>query len=638
MGCNISATYMFLFRIFALMCGIAGIISADPAQLSEECLNKMALTLSHRGPDSENIWINANGNAGFSHRRLSIIDLSSTANQPMHYQNRYTIVYNGEIYNYIELKNNLQTQGYTFRSKSDTEVILAMYSKYKYDCLKYFDGMFAFAIWDEVEQTLFAARDRFGEKPFFYHWNENLNTFYFASEMKALWTGGVEKKIDDKMFFQYISLGYTQNPSDAAATFFSWIKKIPPRSYLLYKFSTKKITVSSYWDIDLNKKQSIKEGDAIQKLKEIFTTSVSRRLRSDVPLGTSLSGGLDSSGIVAAISEIYKKANTNNDLFSTFSAVFNGYEKDESKYINIVAEKFNVQNFKVTPTVDGLIADLENLSWHQEEPFSSSTYAHYKVMQLAAQQGIKVLLDGQGADETMAGYAKYYHWYWQELLMTKGINAMNKEKKNTVLPANGFSWGYKNYFAAFMPGLVPQALINKALRTQKKQPDISEDYFNANFDKYFLKKPVVKRLEDLLYFNIFKVGLEDLLRLADRNSMAFGREIRLPFLNHELVEFIFSLPSNFKIQNGFTKWILRKTMEHNLPKEIVWRKDKIAFEPPQKVWMQDKKLQEYIHESKKKLISKGVLNAAALQKKVIPSNAYDAENSDWIYLSAAQML
>lgn len=612
------------------MCGIAGIISADTLMINEKRLGNMAQALAHRGPDGEGTWLNVNANAGFGFRRLSIIDLSVKGNQPMHYKDRYTIVYNGEIYNYIELKSNLQKEGYTFFSESDTEVILAMYSKYKQDCVKHFDGMFAFAIWDEAEQTLFAARDRFGEKPFFYHWNESANTFYFASEMKALWAAGLEKKVNNKMFFQFIASGYTQNPTDGSATFFADIKKLPAHNYLIYKFSSKEISVSSYWDIDLVKKNSLNENEAIEKFRELFTTSVLRRLRSDVPVGTSLSGGLDSSSIVAMIKKINPKS------FSTFSAVFNGYEKDESKYIRLITDKFDVQNLEVTPTVDGFIDDLEKLSYYQEEPFtSSSCYAQYKVYELAAKHGVKVLLDGQGADETLAGYTKYYHWYWQEMLMTEGYFAMNKERKKTILP--DALWGIKNYAAAFFPGATSSALKNKALKLQQ-QTDVSKEYFEENFDKSFITKPVVKNLNDILYFNIFQSGLEELLRFADRNSMAHGREIRLPFLNHELVEFIFSLPSSYKIKDGFTKWIVRKNMDNILPNEIVWRRDKVGFEPPQKLWMQNKKLQDIIHESKKKLVSKGILNSASLQKKINPTNAYDAENADWRYLSAALIL
>lgn len=616
------------------MCGIAGIVSNNPGLVTNLALQQMSNTLSHRGPDGGHSWINEKGNTGFGFRRLAIIDLSSRGDQPMHYNNRYSIVYNGEIYNYIELRNELLKDGYAFSSNSDTEVILAMYAKFKYKCLQYFDGMFAFAIWDEEDQTLFAARDRFGEKPFFYAWDKGLNTFYFASEMKALWAAGLHRKVNDKMLFPFLSLGYTQNATDAGATFFDGIKKLPAHNYLVYKFSSAEVLISSYWDIDLNKKSVLSESDAIAKFKHLLTQSVERRLRSDVQVGTSLSGGLDSSSIVAIIcSNNSDKAN--KDL-STFSAVFDGYEKDESRYIKLVIEKFNIKNFQVTPDVDALINDLEKIAYHQEEPFpSSSTIAQFKVFELAAQHGVKVLLDGQGADETLAGYTKYYHWYWQELFRRRDFFVLNKEMKNSVLTEK---WGYRNYLAALLPGLASSVLKHKASQIQRQQPDISTEYFHKNFDKRFLIKPVVENLNDILYFNVFKMGLEELLRIADRNSMAFGREVRLPFLNHDLVEFVFSLPSNSRIKHGFTKYILRKSMKNILPQQIVWRRDKIGYEPPQKTWMQNNRVVDLIHESKKKLVNIGILNAFCLNTPVKPVDAYDIDNRDWRYLSAAQIL
>ncbi len=617
------------------MCGIAGIISINSSKITNDRLTRMGKSIAHRGPDGEHIWINTKGNVGFSFRRLAIIDLSARGDQPMHFQDRYTIVYNGEVYNYVELKKDLEKEGYTFSSESDTEVILAMYDKYRYDCVKYFDGMFAFAIWDEVDQTLFAARDRFGEKPFFYHWDQSDNTLYFASEMKALWAAGVQRKVNDKMLLLFISLGYTQNPSNAASTFFENIQQLPSHSYLIYKFSSGKVSVSSYWDIDLNKRSALNEKASIEKFTHLFSQSIKRRLRSDVQVGTSLSGGLDSSSIVATICKLITKGNSKN--LSTFSAVFDGYEKDESKYMQLVIQKFDIKNLQVKPGVDALISDLEKLSYHQEEPFpSSSTYAQFKVFELASRHGIKVLLDGQGADETLAGYTKYYHWYWQEALRTKGITAAASERKHYNFTTE--PWGYKNYLAAYFPGLAASVLKRKYLKIQHHQPDISRDYYNENFDKQFLVKPDVRNLNDILYFNVFTLGLEELLRIADRNSMAFGTEVRLPFLSHELIEFVFSLPSSYKIQQGFTKYILRKSMEVILPEQIVWRRDKIGYEPPQKIWMQDQKLIDFIYEAKMKLVNKGILKASSLQNPVNAVDAYDAYNFDWRYLSAGQIL
>ena len=624
------------------MCGIAGIISDDPTLISEGVIETMTNVLEHRGPDGKGSWISPKNNVGFGHRRLSIIDLNITGNQPMHYLNRYTIIFNGEIYNYIELKQDLVKQGYTFEGRSDTEVILKMYHCYKEKCLNFFDGMFAFAIWDELDQILFAARDRFCEKPFYYSFNESDHTFIFSSEMKSMWAVGVKKINDGSMLLNFLTLGFTQNPSNAYSTFFSSINKLPAAHFLKYNFETKSIITHSYWQVNLDIKQHhLSLENCIQQFSELFNTSVRRRLRSDVAIGTSLSGGLDSSSIVATI---LKNSSGNlcdlkTENLKTFSAVFKGFEKDESRYINLVSQKLNIKNFQVSPTVDELIHDFEKICYYQEEPFqSSSNLAQYKVYELAKKHGVKVLLDGQGADEILGGYTKYYHWYWQELLVSKGMQTSKKERESISDPASNPDWNYKNYIAAHFPQLTAQILKKRVLKMQKNHPGITKDFLHENFDETFLFKPVVNELNDILFFNTFKMGLEELLRYADRNSMAHGVEVRLPFLNHELVEFIFSLPSHFKIQNGFTKFLLRSSMQNLLPEEIVWRKDKIGFETPQKLWMNDATVKDYIHEAKKKLVAKKILKPSVLATQVKPMDTLDAENYDWRYLVAANTI
>src|SRR5882724_9834644 len=241
------------------MCGIAGIISPDSSLISANRLKKMTEVISHRGPDGEGFWINDNGNTGFAHRRLSIIDLSEAAAQPMHYHNRYTIIYNGEIYNYIELKEILKDKGYLFRTQSDTEVLLAAYDCYKEKCLNYFDGMFAFAIWDEKEQSLFAARDRFGEKPFYYCLDEK--EFLFASERKSLWTAGIPKKINKPLLLNYLVLGNTEIPLDKTITYYQDVFSLPPAHYIICSLPDKeqdyKFSMHSYWDLDKQTKINI---------------------------------------------------------------------------------------------------------------------------------------------------------------------------------------------------------------------------------------------------------------------------------------------------------------------------------------------------------------------------------------------
>ena len=275
--------------------------------------------------------------------------------------------------------------------------------------------------------------------------------------------------------------------------------------------------------------------------------------------------------------------------------------------------------------------------YHQEEPFlSSSIYAQFKVFGLARRQAVKVLLDGQGADELLAGYHKYYHWYWQELYRT--------DKKAFVLELEAAResgiddrWTWRNRLAANLP--VYAGIFLKKTRTagQRNSKDLSRD-FVAQFGVSYYDIPHFDRLSGVLYYNTFMNGMEELLRYADRNSMAHGVEVRLPFLDHELVEFLFSLPSHFKIREGWTKWLLRTSMESELPKEIVWRKDKTGYEPPQRSWMQHPVLQEYIHEARRQLVRAGILRPTVLHKKIQPQDAHAAENNDWRYLVMAACL
>ncbi|MEP7165244.1 MAG: asparagine synthase (glutamine-hydrolyzing) [Ferruginibacter sp.] len=618
------------------MCGIAGIISPDRAVLNYVVLKNMAGSLAHRGPDGEGLWINKNHLAGLAHRRLSIIDLSAAAAQPMHYLNQYSIVYNGEIYNYIELKRDLQKSGYHFNTSSDTEVILAAYDCYKERCLQYFDGMFSFAIWDEKEQILFAARDRFGEKPFYYYYEKDI--FAFASEMKALWAAGIEKVVENKMILNYISLGYVQNPANKSQTFYKNIFSLPPAHYLTLNVESGHLVIENYWDIDKQAQVKINEEDAIRVFDELFTTSVSRRLRSDVPIGASLSGGLDSSSIVYYIQKLLA-ANPGN--LKTFSAIFPGFEKDEGKYVQQVASTFKLESHTCIPSAEELVKDFEKLCYHQEEPFpSSSIYAQYKVFELAKTQNIKVLLDGQGADEILAGYHKYIHWYLQEMVSRNKFSGATKERQLLHKNNADFHWGIKNMLAAFLPSHASIALEKKEYNKIIHNPDITKQLMGYIKGREWegIHKPVVTKLNDILYFNTMQSGLEELLRYSDRNAMAHGREVRLPFLYDEMVQFLFSLPSKFKINNGYTKSILRKLMDDKLPHNIVWRTDKIGYEPPQKQWMENPLMKDYLYEAKSKLVKEDILKPQVLAKKARGHHAHDADSFDWRYLCVAQML
>ena len=612
------------------MCGIAGIISYTYAEINEALLKKMADVLIHRGPDAEGYWLSKENTVGFAHRRLAINDLTTLANQPMVFLDRYSIVYNGELYNYIELRKDLQKQGYQFKTHTDTEVLLALYDRYKENSLQYIDGAFAFSIWDEEEQLLFAARDRFGEKPYYYF--NDKDRFLFASEMKALWAAGVDKTIEERMLLNFLALGYLQNQSDKAQTFYKEINSLPPAHYL--KLCKGELVITKYWNLDKQICQEISELEAIDKLDQLLLQSVSRRIRTDVNLGLTLSGGLDSSSILYYMQKAEKKT------YKSFSAVFPGFEKDEQLLIEKVNQHFQTESYFVHPNENSLVSEFEKLSYYQEEPFaSSSVYSQFSVYKNAHQQGVKVLLDGQGADEILSGYHKYIHWYLQELLGRNKFLEFISEKNSFRQNEIDVNWDWKNIIATYFPSHVSVALEQKEYNKIAMNRDISKDFLSCLKGSEWegIHKPVVTKLNDILHFNVVENGLEELLRYADRNAMANSCEVRLPYLSHEMVTFIFSLPSRYKIKNGFTKYLLRQTVQNKIPKEVVWRTEKIGFEPPQKKWMNSVVMQDYLHESKRLLVNHGILKSQTLQNKKNVAGTHDPDNYDWRYLSAAQL-
>ena len=590
----------------------------------------MTDALVHRGPDGEGQWVDTN--IALGNRRLAIIDLSEAGNQPMHYLGRYTIIHNGEIYNYIELKEELRKKGYSFISKTDTEVIAAAYDNWGEECVDHFDGMFAFAIWDGKQRELFAARDRFGEKPFFYF--SGPGQFVFASEMKALWAAGIERKVNLKLLFNYLTIGYVDNPNIPGETFFENINKLPAASHLKFSMANFEYSIFNYWDLEIeNENTKITDREAVDRFGQLFKQSVSRRLRSDVPIGTSLSGGLDSSSVMATLHSLTAEQPVGAGTpLTAFSAIFPDFEKDESLFANMVADKFHPDHYTTTPDTASLYDDLEKLFYYQEEPFgSASIYAQYKVYELAKQKGTKVLLDGQGADEVLAGYHKYYKWYWQELFTRRKLSTSRELPAAKELGVTEkFTW--KNRIAALFPEFATIFLEKQYLVNALKHEDLTKDFTRLQSKEAYYITPEIFSLNGVLYFNTCIHGLEELLRYADRNSMAHSREIRLPFLDHELVEFIFSLPANFKIRNGWTKWLLRQTMNDQLPGQIVWRKDKTGFEPPQQQWLSDQNIRKLIADSKQKLVDEKILKPEVMNKRIEAMPAHAANNYDWRYL------
>lgn len=622
------------------MCGIAGILAKNTELVTQQRLKSMTDVISHRGPDGEGQWISSSGQIGLGHRRLSIIDLSHEADQPMHYLGRYSIVFNGEIYNYIELKETLLKQGYTFKTASDTEVLMALYDRDRENCLQLLDGMFAFVLYDAKENTIFCARDRFGEKPFFYSYEKGKH-FYYGSEMKCLWAGGIPKEVNNRMMFNYLAYGFLDNPTDAGETFYNHCSRLPHSHYLKLDLNTFEISLHKYFDINWrNTDKNISIDQAKEKFNELFYTSVQRRLRSDVPVGSSLSGGLDSSLVVCVIDEL-KKGTAQKQ--NTFSAVFPGFKKDERKYMDYIIAKTNVEPHFITPNDESMIAEIDKLAWHQEEPFgSASIYVQYCVMKLAKENNVTVLLDGQGADEILAGYHPYYTHYFNELRQTNKqryeleMRAYNEMHEGSDINDSVLK-GWKNIIKTMFPNSATTLRKMYQQYKQFKNPLFSKEFYDAYQKDSFQRIYDFETLNQSLYNSTMVNGLQELLRYADRNSMAHSREVRLPFLNHELVEFLFTLPSEFKIKEGWTKWIMREATQTILPKEIGWRKDKIGYEPPQKNWMENEKIKQKIAANRDLLVNQNVLNKSILERSIDAEESNKHTGNNWQIWVAGNM-
>ncbi len=588
------------------MCGIGGIINFCGEEVSGQKLLLMSHTLRHRGPDGNGHWMNPEKNVGIFHRRLAIIDLSVNGNQPMHYLSRYSIVYNGEIYNYIEIRQELEKKGILFNSLTDTEMILVSYHLYGINCLKSFNGMFAFAIWDNENRTLFCARDRFGEKPFYYHYFNG--EFKFASEMKALFAAGVSNAVNQEMLFLYLKWDVVENPEKKSDTFYNNIKKLPAAHYLL--LTEKSLSVNRYWDIDLNKKQeSIHFNEAVDQYRSLFLNSVKIRLRSDVPVGSSLSGGLDSSSVVMAINQL--KGNQHKQ--AAFSARFREPEFDEGFYINELCNKTNIASFNTYPSESSFLDQIEKIFYHQEEPFgSASIIAQWEVMKSARHNNFPVLLDGQGADEILAGYKKYQQVYLRECFLNR--KKMYREEKKALKEITGInqSTGFMFVTESFSPWLLRSGGKIKRFILSNKENKVFHPEFLNHLQNQSPPFRNFNSLNQTLYYDTVIYGLEKLLRFSDRNAMAFGVEVRLPYLDHNLVEFVFSLPSSFKIQKGYSKYLHRQAMANIIPDIICWRKDKLSFQVPQKKWFEHSRVKELLQDSVSTLKKDHILSKDAV--------------------------
>ncbi len=576
--------------------------------VEEEALNKMIGLLMHRGPDDQGIKMD--GVVGLGHTRLSILDLSSKGHQPMpNDDGTLWIVYNGEVYNYLELQIELEAKGFVFRSNTDTEVILKAYECWGEDCLQKFNGMFSFIIHDKKKKILFGARDRFGIKPFYYHWNKQ--KFLFSSEIKPLFSQGIKPETNKDLvynFLVYQSVGLTSD------TFFKGIKKLLPGHWLRLDLDSRTLKVGAWWDLKA-KVSNRGDDEAVKEFKQRFIDSVKLRLRSDVPVGSCLSGGLDSSSIVCTMSNLLGKDSNIKTFSSDYSFDFPG---NEVKYIKEVAKKCDVENLEIEPTSDKLLEDLDSLIYFQEEPFSGLTpFAQWEVMKLAHSHDIKVLLDGQGADEALAGYTSYFGTYFVYLASRLKIFRLSRE----II-------GYKKIHGSVPTKNMLMLMLYLAIPSSiKKKKKRKAAYFVSDeFEKLCMESksyPYLRGLRPLnnALINSLRVQLIHLLRYEDKSSMAYSIETRLPFLDFRLIEDSFTLPSNMKLREGKSKYVLRKAMEGVLPDKISLRYDKVGFAIPEELWLK----KEHVW----KLVSDTLLSDRTLARRIITRSGIEKLLADF---------
>lgn len=562
------------------MCGICGFCINDNS-IDKLLFEKMTDILEHRGPDSRGTWYD--DNIALGHRRLSIIDLTEDGAQPMHYMDKYVIVYNGEVYNYAEIKEELEQSGYSFKSKTDTEVIVAAFDKWGVECLHKFNGMWAFSIYDRTQKKLFCARDRYGVKPFYYYFREN--KLVFASEIKAILPALSSKpKANIPRLLDNILYGAFDHTEE---TMFQDIVQLRPGYMLEFDITNNKLKDEQYYDINSIKQTNNIYEKSVAKFKELFIDAVRLRLRSDVPVGSCLSGGLDSSSIVCVTSELLK--NTNVDIrHDTISSCYDKKEEriyDEQEYIEEVVNATNVNAHKIYPSVDDFFNNIDKIIYHQDEPVGGLCHeAQNNVFSCAREQGLTVMLDGQGADEQLAGYTAFYSMIIREYLRNMRFISAIRELKHYMKRRNDSErYGLKGVLWFIGKDILPLSIRRFFIKVMTKREEY--EWIKVPHDNSLVEKLRRYNSFDDYTKKSMKYGLVMLLHYEDRNSMAHSVEGRLPFLDYRLVEHIISLSPEQKIKDGITKRILRDAMDGVLPDKIKNRMSKLGFAVPVDLWV-----------------------------------------------------
>ncbi|MES2984414.1 MAG: asparagine synthase (glutamine-hydrolyzing) [Pseudomonadota bacterium] len=550
------------------MCGIAGIIEKQRAAVDEAALRAMTARVAHRGPDGEGVA--CLGPVGLGHRRLAILDLSPLGAQPMVYGTTgLTIIHNGEIYNYKEIRAELVALGYGFQSETDTEVILAAYDAWGEGCVTRFNGMWAFAIHDAKRNRVFCSRDRFGVKPFYYH--DGAQQLVFGSEIRQILPFLERVQAHRPAVENFLVTGGNDL---GTATFFEGVVRLAAGHSLVYDLTTHTHRIEAYYTLVRPRLSTLSRDEASAALRALLGDAVALRLRSDVKVGTCLSGGLDSSTVATLASEL-----SADGSFAAITAVSEQESNNEVAYAQKVASHCGLDWYQVKPTYEDFVESLSAVVTTQEEPFgSASIVMQYWVMKTARDNGIPVLLDGQGGDELLLGYERYYATSILSMLRSKGLRATLREirqirrhnSKMHVLNIAKYLFGAASSHIRY--GYYGHC--HRYLKQRPARPQHLQAMARAVTDVWGLQA-----------LDITTTNLPILLRFEDKNSMAHAIETRLPFLDYRVVEMALALPVDYKIHDGWSKWILRHCMREKMPSEIVWRKNKFGFEAPEGIWL-----------------------------------------------------
>jgi len=575
------------------MCGISGVINKNNKSVEELLIHQMTNIIAHRGPDSSGSYLYKN--IAFGHRRLSILDLSSSGHQPMKYLDDLVITYNGEIYNFIEIREELIQKGYIFDSNSDTEVILKAYHCWGKTCVNYFNGMWSFSILDIKQKIVFCSRDRFGVKPFYYI--ENNDLFSFGSEISQLLPFLPNRILNKKVALDYLISGIEECSNE---TFFKDIYLLKGGHNLVFDLQTNSYEIERYYNLKLSDQKNTSVDDYIQELKR----SITLRLRSDVKVGSCLSGGIDSSTISSFASKIYQNS---NEKFMAIHAKSSEYKTDESEFAKIVSKIANINLNFVEPSYSDFKSNILSIIKIQQEPFGSlSIIMQYFVFKKAKELGCIVMLDGQGGDETLLGYERYYPAIVKSKKGIAKLKALLQSSKNSrlsLLDTIKYQYYFSNYKLRLKRLKYKNSFYKSEILNEYESEElriISESYNDISI----LQKNEIESSQ-----------LPHLLKYEDRNSMANSIESRLPFLDYKLVELSLNTNNSLKIKDGWTKFILRKAAETILPKEIVWRKNKLGFNAPEKTWTK-----EFENEMIKEIEQSEILNNFIQFKKLYFKN------------------